>query len=50
MVSPLSAGSRQNGVIGYSLLVSFHPETPPCHSEPFERLRTGSAKNLCGIQ
>jgi len=25
-----------------------HPETAPCHSEPFDRLRTGSAKNPCG--
>jgi len=23
-----------------------HPETMHCHSEPFDRLRTGSAKNL----
>ena len=26
-------------------LATFHPETSPCHSEPFDRLRTGSAKN-----
>ena len=37
-------------------LLSFHPETSSCHSEPFDGLpettlgtgRTGSAKNLCG--
>jgi len=29
-------------------LVSVHPETPPCHSEPFDLLRINSAKNLCG--
>ena len=31
-----------------SFLASFHPETLPRHSEPFDRLRTGSAKNLRG--
>jgi hypothetical protein len=38
------------------LLTSVHPETPPCHSEPFGWLpatkrgtgRINSAKNLCG--
>ena len=29
-------------------LISFHPETSSCHSEPFDGLRTGFAKNLCG--
>ena len=29
-------------------LAAFHPETPPCHSEPFGVLRINSAKNLCG--
>jgi hypothetical protein len=37
-------------------LISAHPETTSCHSEPFDGLpettlgtgRTGSAKNLCG--
>ena len=29
-------------------LTSFHPVTSSCHSEPFDGLRTGSAKNLCG--
>ena len=30
------------------MLISIHPETPPCHSEPCDRLRINSAKNLCG--
>jgi hypothetical protein len=38
----------KNLIVVNFFVVSFHPETPPCHSEPFDRLRTGSAKNLCG--
>jgi len=29
-------------------LTGFHPVTSSCHSEPFDGLSTGSAKNLCG--
>ena len=29
-------------------LISFHPETSSCHSEPFSVLRINSVKNLCG--
>jgi len=37
----LEAGSRFNQAI-----ISGHPEMTQCHSEPFDRLSTGSAKNL----
>ena len=41
--------ARKVGVELHCLgLVSVHPETTLCHSEPFDKFRTGSVKNLCG--
>ena len=31
---------------GLKLFTRFHPETQHCHSEPFDELRAGSAKDL----